>query len=87
MIMYANKVKWNNRDPPKVCNSTEFKRVVAPKVIPVKKRKITKGKVHFIFLNKEYAVIMLKIPKTGRVGGAAKPSIAKYPIKIIPTRI
>ena len=62
----------------------EFTRVVTPKVIPVKKSNSTKGKVHFIFLNKEYAVIMLKIPKMGIVGGAAKPYIAKYAIKMIP---
>ena len=61
--------------------------MVAPKVIPVKKRISTKGKVHFCFLNKKYAVIMLKMPKTGIVGGAAKPSIVKYPIKMIPTII
>ena len=63
--MYAIRATWNNIAPPKVCNAIEFESVVAPKVIPVKKNPITRGTTHFCFVNRLYAVIKLKIPRTG----------------------
>jgi len=62
---------------PKVCNASELERVVAPKVIPTKKSPTTRGRAHFFILKRVYAVIRLKIPRTGMCGGAAKFSIAK----------
>ena len=71
IILYAIRAVWNSRAPPKVCNASELERVVAPKVIPVKNAPITRGTVHLFVLKRLYAVIILKIPRTGMCGGAA----------------
>lgn len=61
---------WNGKAPTKVCNIIDVLRVIAPKVIPVKKRAITSGTDNFFFLKKVYAVIKLKTPRIGMCGGA-----------------
>lgn len=63
--------------PPNVCSVIELASVVNPKVIPTAKSPAARGKVHFFIVNIVYAVIKLRIPRTGMCGGAAKLSIAK----------
>ena len=77
IIMYAIRAVWNSIAPPKVCTAIELARVVAPKVIPVTNSPTTRGTVHLFILKRLYAVIKLKIPRTGMCRGAAKFSNAK----------
>jgi len=75
--MYAVRARLNSIASPKACSASELESVVAPKVIPTRNSPTVRGGAHFFIVKTVYAVIRLKIPRTGMCGGAAELSIAK----------
>ena len=75
--MYTIKLVLKSSASPKACSASEFDKVVAANVSPVRKSPTTKGMAHFIILKMRKAVIKLTIPRMGMWAGAAKLSIAK----------
>ena len=62
---------------PNSCSASELASVVAAKVIPVMNITAARGTVHLYILKRLKAVSKLKIPRTGRWGGAVELAMTK----------